>query len=784
MPDPPVVARQGSRLGFEGVGDLFAHLDRWAAADLLTPEQWADVLKASAAWFDYSSRNQVVLASYGASGPVAGAETWRLVPSTHDRTCAVRAGEHGYPVRVPITASAPAGRPTSMREAERFEWRPVFSIDQLARRPAPGALRPIDVPATLADPDALGRATRQVAAATVRGRLPGVAEPGEVLRDAASRLRRSAKRPALDGPVAEHAAWLVLDRVGQAPTPDPSGFDPSTLRPRERWERLQDVLDASRRLTASLGAAVGVDLTASPLPRMSLDGDLAPGQRLPRAELARLPIGRWNDVGPYSAIEWEARGETGAGAGAILRLNQTAYLATVETGDGASWRLVDADSRTGSGHLASGAADNLLDAKHGAVTAVADRYPALTPDVGPQSPEANSRLWQPMPGEGTTSAMVRRLGDNVTLCVAPGPGGRWMPSVWESGEVRRLPLTKSDEEARSAAEEAGRRALEPGIAAVDLPPLAPSVDERVAAVASDSGYSRASLVSIAETYLAPPELDRLTSASDPHEIAETLGAAGVEPRTTVEVLRVEGFPADRVAEVVPTLGMTMPEGIRILHEGWDLSRADAAQALGATAAEMRDAGCSSREIMAARPRDVLRSLPDDPHLWRLAATTMANAGHDQSTVAGHLVGHAPTAAAFAAGLTSAIPDDPPVGLGAAVQSQADPEHLAAAADGYGLSPEETGHLLLDVGCGAATTLDALVRRCDGDGDRAAEIATRVGIGQTTIDTWCRSTQPEVAHLPVTDDLLGSEETAALLAALPRPRSASPTDDLVVGLDPM
>ena len=72
--------------------------------------------------------------------------------------------------------------------------------------------------------------------------------------------------------------------------------------------------------------------------------------------------------------------------------------------------------------------------------------------------------------------------------------------------------------------------------------------------------------------------------------------------------------ADRVATVIPTLGMTVAEGIHALHDGWELSRPDAAQVLGATAAEMRDAGCSPKEIMAARPRDVLRSLPDDPVL--------------------------------------------------------------------------------------------------------------------------------------------------------------------------
>ena len=54
--------------------------------------------------------------------------------------------------------------------------------------------------------------------------------------------------------------------------------------------------------------------------------------------------------------------------------------------------------------------------------------------------------------------------------------------------------------------------------------------------------------------------------------------------------------------------------------------------------------------------------------------------------------------------------DPAAGLAAAVHRHADPAHLSAAASSYGLSSEETGHVLLDVGCDSATTLDALIDR--------------------------------------------------------------------------
>jgi hypothetical protein len=92
------------RIEFTSFTEMAAHLDGWATSSLATAAGWEDVMVGSDWWLDYSARNQILLASYGVDGPVAGPETWRLVPSTTDgRPCAVRAGEHGYPVRVPVT---------------------------------------------------------------------------------------------------------------------------------------------------------------------------------------------------------------------------------------------------------------------------------------------------------------------------------------------------------------------------------------------------------------------------------------------------------------------------------------------------------------------------------------------------------------------------------------------------------------------------------------------------------------------------------------------------------
>ena len=64
------------------------------------------------------------------------------------------------------------------------------------------------------------------------------------------------------------------------------------------------MLEPARKLTAALGVATGVDLTASPLPRMEIvDDRVVPAgrrHRLPAASLEQLPVGRWVTVGPYT----------------------------------------------------------------------------------------------------------------------------------------------------------------------------------------------------------------------------------------------------------------------------------------------------------------------------------------------------------------------------------------------------------------------------------------------------------------------------------------------------
>ena len=128
-------------------GPMLTHLDRWSASTLTSIESWAATIERCGQWADYSARNQTLLASYGVASPVGGALTWDLVPSREGgRPCAVRAGEHGLPVRVPVPVPVGTTSPRSrsgqhtVHAVGKMRWEVVFAEEQLARRPPPGAL--------------------------------------------------------------------------------------------------------------------------------------------------------------------------------------------------------------------------------------------------------------------------------------------------------------------------------------------------------------------------------------------------------------------------------------------------------------------------------------------------------------------------------------------------------------------------------------------------------------------------------------------------------------------
>ncbi len=773
--------------------DVNRYLDQWAGDHLSTPERWSQLLAASRDWADYSARNQLLLAAHGAVGPVAGIETWRLVPSADGHTCAVRSGEHGLPVRVPVTAARlepdphiGRARPTQAA-VDGWEWRSVFCVEQLARRPGPEALSRPDPPGALLGPDGddlFLAATRTVAKRTVHGRLAPLDDPAAVLSQAASRLPRGSQRPALDEALAGQVAWLVAERVDRAHGPI-AEFDPSGHPPRERWELALDVLDPVRRLSENLGKHFGVDLLASPLPRMDFDDDRVVAadrrNRLPRATLAQLPVGQWVEVGPYTADEWAARGETAAGKGAYLRLNTTAYLVAAENGDRAIWRLEDTRSLVGAGVLAQGDGDSLEHAQATGIATMQQRYPQLadaTPSAAP-SVERHDDVpdgWEPLPDRPTDDARRRQLDHGVTIYVLP-VADQWLPMVQDAPSAMLAPVadpTATREEAMSTATLSGLRAVREASreSRVDF-------DTAIAELADGGMYTRAALVERVSPRLDGPERSALASDPAPAELVELLGAAGITSATTVAVLQAENLDASQVAPLLPIIGIPTAKAIEVLDARWDLDKTSAAELLGATARDMRDAGCTAAEILAARPREVIEHLPADPHLWELAGGSLAVAGHHPTDIAGFLAAQAPDPACFAAAITTAV-DDPSFGISLAVRRGMPPEAIAATSERYGLSPSETATALADAGAAPHLAVPVLFQRCDGDLTLTTQIArSTLQLRNDTVIDALADREPldaaDISELRAARPL--SRDRDALIAAHIPPRPEPPVRDL-------
>lgn len=806
------MAWQRERIEFVTARDVQRHLDAWADRDLRSPEGWQAAALSSQAWLDYSPRNEVLLASYGTDGAVAGQDTWSKVPAaTGDRGCAVRAREHPLPVRVPITVAGAepdpflGGHRPTRAAVERWEWRGVYCEAQLARRPDPGAFSWPALPEELSGPagdEQLLTAARAVATKTVRGRLGPGDEPGVVLAEAAHRLRRGERRPPLEPVLAAQVAWLVLDRVDRAAGPLPP-FDPAALEPRERWERLVDVLTPARQLAGGLGREFGADLLASPVPRQGPEDDrvVPAGRRnvLPRASLAQLPVAQWVVVGPYSSEEWAARGEVGSGRGAYLRINASAYLVAVERGAGeAAWRLEDVRDRTRGGVLAEGSGESLLAAQGGAIAAMEARYPTTMRQAAvlARSEPVLGAGWVEL-RDGDVGLSCRDLGAGVTAFVLPVREG-WQPAIRSrsGAPVEALEVQADRDRAMAAAEQVGQEV------ALRAEVVAPAQFDAVVAALADSGrYDRAVLVDLVAGRLDRAEVDTLSGEATPAQLVEVLGAAGVTPATTVAVLRAEGVDAGSAAALLPVLGVGTADAIQALHARWGMERGTAAELVAASPADMRAAGCSPSEILAARPAEALAGLPEDPAVWGVAAGEMRVGGLPAPVVVDHLVARAPTPDAFATGMASTV-DHPDEALSLAVRAGAGPEQLAAMSELYGLSPMETIARLHDAGAETGVAVGALARRCDGDvvlttqiarsalGLRTEQVASIMGAegaGMTVDADALRNVRPlsrdreawVAAHRPGPAPPWGSAEMGAadLLAVLPAPAAPDSGDVL-------
>jgi hypothetical protein len=237
------------------------------------------------------------------------------------------------------------------------------------------------------------------------------------------------------------------------------------------------------------------------------------------------------------------------------------------------------------------------------------------------------------------------------------------------------------------------------------------------------------------------------------------------------VLHAERFAPEMVASVLPAAGVPPAEAIQALHDLWDVGRVLAAEWVGATASEMRAAGCAAAEIVATRPIDVLRSLPAEPHLWELCGGTLAVADHSPDEIVGFLASHAPNPDCYAAGLTAGV-DDPSAGLDLSLRRGMPPAALAATSERYGLSPAETATTLADVGAPGTATVLVLVERCGGDPELTTQIArSTIGLRTDHILAALKTIDqpaPDLSELRNTRPL--SRDRDALLAAHRAPRT--------------
>jgi hypothetical protein len=237
------------------------------------------------------------------------------------------------------------------------------------------------------------------------------------------------------------------------------------------------------------------------------------------------------------------------------------------------------------------------------------------------------------------------------------------------------------------------------------------LDRSVAQLADSDTYSRTALARSIGSRLDDTDRGALVGA-DHSELVHLLGTAGITATTTVAVLHADGCTSDTVARLLPTIGVPMSDGIRVLHQRWDIDRVDAARMLSATGTEMRQAGCTATEILAFRPESILSQLPTEPHLWELAAGTMTVAGHPAPVVVSHLVQYASTAECFATGLATLEDAGDAIGLAARLRAQ--PGHIAAAADRLGLTAPDVAQILRDEHAPLTQTVAVLGHLCDFD----------------------------------------------------------------------
>ncbi len=462
------------------------------------------------------------------------------------------------------------------------------------------------------------------------------------------------------------------------------------------------------------------------LPRHDLvdDRTVAAGRRnyLSPADVRGLPIGVWVEAGPYTRGEWLARGVAGAvGVAAFLRVNGRSYLAAYETRTGAMWRLETSGRGAHLGLVAEGSVETLAEAKDGARAALQERFPEVARAVEPAG--ASSVIgpqhgWVAIEGGRDARSQRRVLDERVSAMVSPGPGGRWQTWATVDGSPRQGPLVADIDAARVAAEGVARGAL------MELASYAPDRANRIVHdLATSAGpWDRTPLVQIVGHRLTDVDRGELADTREAGRLVELMRSTGVlAPETMTRVLRAEDFGAATVTALVPALGLPIPDAVRLLHDEWRVDRLDVGSALGATADELRAAGCTAAEMLAAAPREELRRLDTRESTWELVGPTLLEAGYTAGEAVAHLAAHAPTPATFAVGVTSIV--DEPIAAFVYARTHAGPDDLAALGERYELAPTDTARVLLHAAYPTGRAIDVMTIRCDGDQSLAAGLVS-------------------------------------------------------------
>ncbi|MGE3588276.1 MAG: hypothetical protein AB7L17_11175 [Ilumatobacteraceae bacterium] len=206
------------------------------------------------------------------------------------------------------------------------------------------------------------------------------------------------------------------------------------------------------------------------------------------------------------------------------------------------------------------------------------------------------------------------------------------------------------------------------------------------------------------------------------ELVDALVATGVlAPRTILAVLRAEDVPMDVVVGLVPAIGLGVPEAIASIHEGWDADRLDVAASIGATVEELRAAGCTPTELLAAAPRETLRSLDSRESTWERVGPSLLEAGYTVGEAVAHIAAHAPTPQTFVAGVVTLV-DDASTAFALSAR-RAGPEDLAALSERYGFDPRETARVLASASVPIDRAIETVHLRCDHDVEATYELAS-------------------------------------------------------------